>query len=54
LRHLADAYLTLPLGNFRYGDFRRGAEIAEIGYRFALDYFERWLEANGRPWLRSD
>jgi predicted acylesterase/phospholipase RssA/CRP-like cAMP-binding protein len=54
LRHLADAYLTLPLGNFRYGDFRRGPEIAEIGYRFALDYFERWLEANGRPWLRSD
>ena len=54
LRHLADVYLTLPLGNFRYGDFRRGTEIAEIGYRFALDYFERWLEVNGRPWLRSD
>jgi len=30
LRHLADAYLTLPLGNFTYGDFGRGAEIAEI------------------------
>jgi predicted acylesterase/phospholipase RssA/CRP-like cAMP-binding protein len=54
LRHLADAYLTLPLGDFRYGDFRRGAEIEEIGYRFAIDYFGRWLEANGRPWLRSD
>ena len=54
LRHLADAYLTLPLGDFRYGEFRRGQEIAEIGYRFGLDYFERWLEANGRPWLRSD
>ena len=54
LRHLADAYLTLPLGNFRYGDFRRGTEIAEIGYRFGLDYFERWLGTNGRPWLQSD
>ncbi|MBV8100287.1 MAG: cyclic nucleotide-binding domain-containing protein [Verrucomicrobia bacterium] len=54
LRHLADAYLTLPLGDFRYGDFRRGAEIEEIGYRFAIDYFGKWLEANGRPWLRSD
>ena len=54
LRHLADAYLTLPLGDFRYGDFRRGHEIAEIGYRFALDYFGKWLETNGRPWLRSE
>jgi NTE family protein len=54
LRHLADAYLTLPLGNFRYGDFRRGAEIEEIGYRFAIEYFGKWLETNGRPWLRSD
>jgi len=54
LRHLADAYLTLPLGNFRYGDFRRGTEIEEIGYRFALEHFKRWLEENGRPWLRSD
>jgi predicted acylesterase/phospholipase RssA/CRP-like cAMP-binding protein len=54
LRHLADAYLTLPLGNFTYGDFGRGAEIAEIGYRFALDYFRTWIESYGRPWLRSD
>ena len=54
LRHLADAYLTLPLGNFTYGDFGRGAEIAEIGYRFALDYFGTWIESYGRPWLRSD
>jgi predicted acylesterase/phospholipase RssA/CRP-like cAMP-binding protein len=54
LRHLADAYLTLPLGNFTYGDFSRGAEIAEIGYRFALDYFGTWIESYGRPWLRSD
>jgi NTE family protein/lysophospholipid hydrolase len=54
LHHLADAYLTLPLGNFRYGDYRRGDEIAEIGYRFAFDYFEKWLASNGRPWLQSD
>ena len=54
LRHLADAYLTLPLGNFTYGDFGRGAEIAEIGYRCALDYFGTWIESYGRPWLRSD
>jgi predicted acylesterase/phospholipase RssA/CRP-like cAMP-binding protein len=54
LRHLADAYLTLPLGNFTYGDFGRGSEIAEIGYRFALDYFGTWIESYGRPWLRSD
>ena len=54
LRHLADAYLILPLGDFTYGDFRRGSEIAEIGYRFALDYFGRWIDSNGRPWLRSD
>jgi predicted acylesterase/phospholipase RssA/CRP-like cAMP-binding protein len=54
LRHLADAYLTLPLGNFTYGDFGRGAEIAEIGYRFALEYFGTWIESYGRPWLRSD
>jgi predicted acylesterase/phospholipase RssA/CRP-like cAMP-binding protein len=54
LRHLADAYLTLPLGNFTYGDFRRGSEIEETGYRFAIDYFGGWLESNGRPWLQSD
>jgi len=54
LRHLADAYLTLPLGNFTYGDFGRGSEIAEVGYRFALDYFGTWIESYGRPWLRSD
>ena len=54
LRHLADAYLTLPLGDFTYGDFGRGSEIAEVGYRFALDYFGRWIESYGRPWLRSD
>ena len=54
LRHLADAYLTLPLGNFTYGDFVRGSEIAEVGYRFALDYFGTWIESYGRPWLRSD
>jgi predicted acylesterase/phospholipase RssA len=54
LRHRADAYLTLPLTSFRYRDFHRGAEIADVGYRFAMNYFEKWLEAFGRPWLGSD
>jgi NTE family protein len=54
LRYLADAYLTLPLGNFRCRDFRRGPEMAEIGYRFAMEYFEKWLASHGRPWLRSE
>jgi len=54
LRYLADAYLTLPLGNFRCRDFRHGAEMAEIGYRFAMEYFEKWLASHGRPWLRSE
>ena len=54
LRYLADAYLTLPLGNFRCRDFRHGPEMAEIGYRFAMEYFEKWLASRGRPWLRSE
>lgn len=54
MQNLADAYLTLPLGKFRYGDYRRGPEIAEIGYHFATQYFVQWLESNGRPWLRSE
>jgi hypothetical protein len=52
LRHLADAYLTLPLDKFRYRDFQRGPEIAELGYHFAVEYFERWIASHGRPWLR--
>jgi hypothetical protein len=54
LRHRADAYLTLPLASFRYRDFHRGAEMADIGYQFAMNYFEKWLESFGRPWLGSD
>jgi predicted acylesterase/phospholipase RssA/CRP-like cAMP-binding protein len=54
LRHSADAYLTLPLTSFRYRDFHRGAEMADISYRFAMGYFEKWLESFGRPWLGSD
>jgi lysophospholipid hydrolase len=53
LSHLADAYLTLPLDNFRYRDFHRGQEIVEISYRFALEYFSKWLDVHGRPWLRA-
>jgi hypothetical protein len=41
LSHRADAYLKLPLSGFRYKDFHRGSEMAEIGYRFAMDYFEK-------------
>jgi predicted acylesterase/phospholipase RssA len=54
LRHSADAYLTLPLTDFRYRDFHRGAEMAEIGYLFAMNYFEKWLESFGRPWMGTD
>ena len=54
LRYLADAYLTLPLGKFRYRDFHHGPEIGEIGYRFAIEYFEKWLSSHGRPWERSE
>jgi len=52
LKHRADAYLALPLGDFRYRDFHRGAEMADIGYRFAKSYFETWLESFGRPWTQ--
>ena len=52
LRHRADAYLALPLGDFGYRDFHRGAAMAEIGYRFAKSYFETWLESFGRPWTQ--
>jgi predicted acylesterase/phospholipase RssA/CRP-like cAMP-binding protein len=51
LRNLADAYLTLPLDKFRYRDFQRGPEIAELSYRFAVEYFEKWITTHGRPWL---
>jgi hypothetical protein len=54
LRHLADAYLTLPVGKFGYRDFQHGPEIAEIGYRCAIEYFAEWLASHGRPWLRSE
>lgn len=54
LRDLADAYLTLPLSDFRSRDLRRGAEMVDIGYRFAMQYFEAWMESNGRPWLSSE
>ena len=52
LKHRADAYLSLPLGGFRYRDFHRGAEMADISYRFAMGYFEKWLETFGRPWTQ--
>jgi predicted acylesterase/phospholipase RssA/CRP-like cAMP-binding protein len=52
LKHRADAYLTLPLSGFRYRDFHRGAEMADISYRFAMSYFEKWLETFGRPWTQ--
>ena len=52
LKHSADGYLTLPLSSFRYRDFHRGAEMAEIGYGFAMSYFEKWLETAGRPWTQ--
>jgi NTE family protein len=54
LSDYADAYLTLPLSGFRYRDFHRGYEMAEIGYHFAMKYFEKWLQSFGRPWLHSD
>jgi predicted acylesterase/phospholipase RssA len=52
LKHRADAYLSLPLSGFRYRDFHRGAEMADIGYRYAMNYFEKWLESFGRPWTQ--
>ncbi len=47
---LANAYLDLPLARFGVKDFNRGSEMAEIGYRFSLQYFSQWMAESGRPW----
>jgi lysophospholipid hydrolase len=47
---LADAWLTPPLEGFAARDFSHGDAMAEIGYRYAIDYFSEWLARHGRPW----
>ncbi len=47
---LADAWLTPPLEGFAARDFSSGDAMAEIGYRYAINYFSEWLARNGRPW----
>jgi NTE family protein/lysophospholipid hydrolase len=39
---LADRYLEPPVAEFTLMDYRRPVEIAEIGYRYAMQEIERW------------
>jgi NTE family protein/lysophospholipid hydrolase len=39
---LADFYLEPPVSGFRLMDYRRAAEIADIGYRYTMERIEQW------------
>ncbi len=40
----ADLYLQPPVNNFSLRDYKRGKQIAEIGYQYALEEFQIWLK----------
>jgi NTE family protein/lysophospholipid hydrolase len=39
---LADHYLEPPVANFTLMGYRRAADIAEVGYRYAMKEIEKW------------
>ena len=39
---LADYYLEPPVARFPLMGYRSAAEIAEVGYRYAMDQIARW------------
>jgi predicted acylesterase/phospholipase RssA len=43
-----DLYLALPLEKFKFNEFHRGPEIAELAYRFALPRLSEWKAENWR------
>ena len=42
----ADFYLRPPIDRFRLDNFDRIEEIAEVGYRYAIDEIRKWKESN--------
>jgi NTE family protein/lysophospholipid hydrolase len=42
-RELADLYLQPPLQTFRFNDFRKGPEIADLAYRYSKRAIEEWI-----------
>ena len=43
MRELSDLYLTPPTAGYRFNDFARGEEMAQMGYEYALPLVRRWL-----------
>jgi NTE family protein/lysophospholipid hydrolase len=45
-----DCYLVPPLTDFGAMDFKRGREMAETSYTYAMNALGSWLQQHGRPW----
>jgi predicted acylesterase/phospholipase RssA len=41
----ADHYLQPPVAEFALMGYRRSREIAEVGYRYAMEHIEQWTQA---------
>lgn len=51
MRSLSDVYLTPPVQQYRFNDFKRGRQIAETAYQYALGELRNWSAEHdsGRP-----
>jgi predicted acylesterase/phospholipase RssA len=46
---MADLYLTPPVGRFGCTEFRRGQEIADVGYSYSSVIIADWLASSAAP-----
>lgn len=51
MKELADLYLQPPLGGFRFNDFSRGREMAEVAYEYSMKMIEPWLSTSSFSWF---
>lgn len=50
IRSSADLYLSPPLDRFTMRDFKRGEEMARVGYEYTRVKMQQWIAEHGRPW----
>ena len=44
MRAIADVYLTPPVRQYRFNDFKRGRQMAEESYQYAKQELSQWLD----------
>ena len=44
MKSMSDLYLTPPVRQYRFNDFKRGLQIAEESYRYAYPELQAWLK----------